>query len=103
MDCVVDVEVMPIDSLISDHALITFGLQMARPKAVKKSITFRNYRNVDQDSISSEIESHLTVTHILDPSAVGLTMHYNRSFKAIEEQHFPLITMQILVKAESPW
>ena len=64
MDCVVDVEVMPIDSLISDHALITFGLQMARPKAVKKSITFRNYRNVGQESISSETESHLTVTDI---------------------------------------
>ena len=103
MDCVVDVEVMPIDSLISDHALVTFGLQIARPKAVKRSITFRNYKNVDQNSISSEIETHLTVTDILDPSAEGLTMQYNRSLKALEEQHFPLITKEILVKTESPW
>ena len=103
IDCVVDVEILPIDSLVSDHALITFGLQIARPKAVKKFITFRNYRNVDQDSISSEIESHLIVTDILDPSAEGLTMHYNSSLSAIEEQHFPLITKQILVKTESPW
>ena len=103
INCVVDVEVMPIDSLISDHALITFGLHIARPKAVKKFITFRSYRNIDQDGISREIESHLTGTDILDPSAGGLTMHYNRSLSAIEEQHFPLITKQILIKAESPW
>ena len=84
MDCVVDVEVMPIDSLISDHALVTFRLQIARPKAIKKYITFRNYKNVNQESISNEIETHLTVTDILDLSAEGLTMHYNRSLKAVK-------------------
>ena len=103
MDCVVDVEVLPVDGLISDHALVTFGLMMARPKAIKKSITFRNYRNVDQNIISNDIESRLTLTDSLDPSAEGLTQHYNRSFREIEEQHFPLITKHILVKAESPW
>ena len=103
VDCVVDVEVLPIDSLISDHALLTFCLKTARPKAVKKSITFRSYRNVNQDSISNEIESHLTLTGVQDPSAEGLTLHYNRSLKTIEDQYFPLITKQILVKSESPW
>ena len=103
VDCVVDVEVLPIDSLISDHALVTFGLRMARPKVIKKSITFRNYRNVDQDNISNEIELRLALTDSLGRSAEDLTLHYNRSFRSIEEQHFPLITKQILVKAESSW
>ena len=103
VDCVVDVEVMPVDSHISDHALVTFGLRMARPKAIKKPITFRNYRNVNQSTISNDIELRLALTDRLDPSAEGLTQHYNRSFRAIEEQHFPLITKHILVKADSPW
>ena len=51
VDCVVDVEVLPIGDPISDHCLVTFGVKLGRPKAFKRSITFRNYRNVNQDNI----------------------------------------------------
>ena len=103
MDCVENVEVLPVDGLISDHDLVTFDFKIVRPKATRKSITFRNYRNIDQDTIANEIDFRMAFADIVDSSAEGLTQHYNRSFKEIEELHFPLITKHILVKAESPW
>ena len=38
------VEALPIDSDMSDHALILFSLEVMRPHAVRKTITFHNYR-----------------------------------------------------------
>ena len=48
------VEALPIDSDMSDHALILFSLEVMRPHAVRKTITFRSYRNVDNNSIVNE-------------------------------------------------
>ena len=50
------VEALPIDSDMSDHALILFSLEVMRPHAVRKTITFRSYRNVDNNSIVNDIE-----------------------------------------------
>ena len=97
-----DVEALPIDNTISDHALLTFTLEISRPRAVKKAITFRSYRGMNPDLISSEIESCFDAV-IPDPTAENLTQHYNRSLISLNEKHFPLITKQILVKPDSPW
>ena len=53
------VEALPIDSDMSDHALILFSLEVMRPHEVKKTITFRSYRNVDNNSI-------VNIKHILN-------------------------------------
>ena len=98
-----DVVSLPIDSNISDHALLVFDLEMERPRAVKKSITFRSYRNVDLDIISREITSSLVVENVPNPTAENLTVHHNESLALLEEKHFPLMTKQILVKVDSPW
>ena len=97
-----DIEALPIDNTISDHAPLTFTLEIAKPKAVKKAITFRSYRNINQDSISNEIKSCFEV-NVPDPTAENLTQHYNRSLISLNEKHFPLITKHILVKLDSPW
>ena len=68
------VEALPIDSDMSDHALILFSLEVMRPHAVKKTITFHSYRNVDNNSIVNDIE------HILDVSSLtaeDCTIWYN--------------------------
>ena len=102
-DYVKDVEVMPVDNSISDHALVTFSLVTVRPRAVKKSITFRSYRNVDQECIATDIESMLTGADLPDQTAERLALHYNTSLRSIEECRFPLVTKEILVKPDSPW
>ena len=45
----------------------------------------------------------MALTSVPDPSAEGLTLHYNRSLREVGDRHFPLITKQILVKPDSPW
>ena len=98
-----DVEVLPVDSTVSDHALLIFSLDTTRPKADKKTITFRSYRNVNQESISDEIRSHLVEADVPDPTAENLTLHYNGSLASLQEMHFPMITKHILVKPDAPW
>ena len=50
------VEALPIDSDMFDHALILLSLEVMRPHAVKKTITFHSYRNVDSNSIVNDIK-----------------------------------------------
>ena len=102
-DYVKDIEGLPVVDYISDHALLLFSLVVARPKATKKSITFRSYRNVDQDKIATDIMSSLAEVDLPSRTAECLVLHYNESLRQLEERHFPLITKEILVKANSPW
>ena len=57
-DYVKQVEPLPIDSNLSDHSLILFNLELRRPQAIKKSITFCRY-NVDHEGIVNNIEHTL--------------------------------------------
>ena len=47
VDLVNRVEVSPIDHRISDHALITFELDVIRPTTYSKKITFQSYRGMN--------------------------------------------------------
>ena len=47
VDLVNWVEVSPIDHKISDHALITFELDVIGPTTFSKKITFRSYRGLN--------------------------------------------------------
>ena len=98
-----NIDVLPIDTDISDHCPLIFLLKTARPKATKKYITFRSYRNLNHSSLSRDISLKLSVSEVGDLSAMALTDHYNRSLTQLEEQYFPLVTKQILVKSDSPW
>ena len=102
-DYVKQVEPLPIDSNLSDHALIFFDLELRRPQAIKKSITFRRYHNVDQGSIVNDIEHTLNSADTTSLTAEGLTVLYNEFFHSIEEKYMPLITKEILEKADAPW
>ena len=100
-DYVKQVEPLPIDSNLSDHALIFFDLELRRPQAIKKSITFRRYHNVDQGSIVNDIEHTLNSADTTSLTAEGLTVLYNEFFHSIEEKDMPLITKEVLEKAEA--
>ena len=68
VDLVNRVEVSPIDYKISDHALITFELDMIRPTIYSKKITFRSYRGLNVREATRVIEDAL-----LSTVAEGLT------------------------------
>ena len=71
------VEALPIDSDMSDHTLILFSLEVMRPHAVKKTITFRSYRNVDNNSIVNDIEHILNILDVSSLTAEDCTIWYN--------------------------
>ena len=71
------VEALPIDSDMSDHALILFSLEVMRSHAVKKTITFRSYRNVGNNSIVNDIEHILNVLDVSSLTAEDCTVWYN--------------------------
>ena len=97
------VEALPIDSDMSDHALILFNLEVMRPHAVKKTITFRSYRNVDNNSIVNDIKHILNILDVSSLTAEDCTIWYNNFFNSLENKFCPLISKEILVKADAPW
>ena len=97
------VEALPIDSDMSDHALILFSLEVMRPHAVRKTITFRSYRNVDNNSIVNDIEHILNVLDVSSLTAEDCTIWYNKFFNSLENKFCTLISKEILVKADAPW
>ena len=58
-DFVGGIEISPIDSDISDHALFTFTLCFSRPPTYCKTITFRNYSGLDANVAANVIETAL--------------------------------------------
>ena len=102
-DYVKQVEPLPIDSNLSDHALIFFNLELRRPQAIKKSITFRRYHNVDHEGIVNNIEHTLNNADTASLTAEELTARYNEFFHSVEDEYMPQITKEILEKADAPW
>ena len=86
-----------------DHALILFSLEVMRPHAVRKTITFRSYRNVDNNSIVNDIEHILNVLDVSSLTAEDCTIWYNNFLNSLENKFCPLISKEILVKADAPW
>ena len=97
------VEALPIDSDMSDHALILFSLEVMRPHAVKNTITFRSYRNVDNNSIVKDIEHILNILDVSSLTAEDCTIWYNNFLNSLVNKFCPLISKKILVKADAPW
>ena len=82
------VEALPIDSDMSDHALILFSLEVMRPHAVKKTITFRSYRNVDNNSIVNDIERILNILDVSSLTVEDCTIWYNNFLNSLENNFF---------------
>ena len=97
------VEALPIDGDMSDHALILFSLEVMRPHAVKKTITFRSYRSVANNSIVNDIEYILNNLDVSSLTAEDCTVWYNNFLKSLENEFCPLISKEILIKADAPW
>ena len=99
-DLVNRVEVSPIDHKISDHALITFELDVIGPTTYSKNITFRRYRGLNVREATSIIENDLLSTVAEGLTSVQHADSYNRGFTSLRDQSCPLITKEISVRDE---
>ena len=74
-----------------------------RPHAVRKTITFLSYRSVDNNSIVNDIEHILNVLDVFSLTVEDCTIWYNNFLNSLENKFCPLISKEILVKADAPW
>ena len=102
VDLVKRVEVSPIDHRISDHALITFELDVIGPTTYSKKITFRSYRGLNMRKATSIIEDDLLSTVAKGLTSVQHVDSYNRGFTSLRDQFCPLITKKS-VRDDAEW
>ena len=64
-----------VDKCLSDHYVITFNINMSKPKAIKRHIKSRDFKNINHDAFSSDVKSTC-----LPPSENVdiLTSHFNK-------------------------
>ena len=103
VDLVNWVEVSPIDRRISDHALITFKLDVIGPTTYSKKITFRSYRGLNVREATSIIEDDLLSTVSEALTSVQRVDSYNRGFTSLRDQFCPLSTKEIRVRVDAEW
>ena len=101
VDLVNRVEVSPIRHKISDHALITFELDVIEPTTYSKKITFRSYRELNVQDATSIIENDLLSTVSEGLTSVQHVHSYNRGFTSLGDQFCPLITKEIRVRDDT--
>ena len=95
VDHVNRVEVSPTDYRISDHAFITFELDMIRPATYSKKITFRSYRGLNVREATIIIEDDLLSAVTEGQTSVQHVDSYNRGFTSLRDQFCSLVTKEI--------
>lgn len=93
----------PIDPNISDHALLTFQLNLPTSSSTVKNITFRNYKNLDLDLVRDGINNTLNTTDLLNGDSHHLVSVYNKMFTDITSEFCPLVNKTIRVRDDAPW
>ena len=102
-DTVWGMEVGSVDAAISDHSLITFSFDFPKLQAYKKTIKFRNYRNVDQSLALRDVDHCLRSIDVGSLSSDELTGLYNNAVKSVFDHHCPEVEKTIIVRDDSPW
>ena len=102
-DFVGGIEISPIGSDISDHALLTFTLCFSRPPTYRKTITFHNYSGLDANLAANIIETDLVDAVARGQTSVQRTNSYNEVLSSARDQFYPVVTKGIIIKDDAPW
>lgn len=97
-----DLEVIPIDPCISDHALIVFSIEHHKPPSYKKLITFIKY-NIDENEIIREVQDSLISLDVATHTAADLVQTHHDFFKSFKTRMCQEVSKWITVKEDSLW
>ena len=97
------VEVSLTDHRISDHALITFELDVIGPATYFKKIAFQSYRGLNVREATSIIEDDLISAVAESQPSVQRVDFYNGGFTSLRDQFCPLATKEIKVRDGAQW
>ena len=88
-------------SVDSDHFALIFSLSFQSPGAVKRTITYRNWKSVDISVLRSDIAKAFDGFTTQDPESA--VESYNSVLKDIVDKHAPEKSRVIVVRADAPW
>ena len=83
VDLINRVEVSPIDHRISDHALISFELDVIGPATYSKKIISRSYRGLNVREATSITDDDLLSAVAKGQTSVQRVDSYNRAFTSL--------------------
>ena len=90
------------DPCLSDHKAILFKAMTEKPKFLKKTIHFRNWKNFDMDAFKDELcQSDLTT--LSTDNVTSLVCQYNAVLSELVEKHAPLQEKSVTVRPKAPW
>ncbi len=75
---------------------------MDKPRAEKKTITFRNLKSIDINSFREDLQQCALI--ILNATCIDdMVREYNSSLAALLDKHAPLISKEVYIRPNSPW
>lgn len=87
---------------LSDHAFISTDLSIVKSHVIRKTLTYRNYKSIDErkftDDLVNVCKSLISLDSGLDPAAA-----YNSTLSKLLDKHAPLVTMRRSVRDIAPW
>ena len=84
-----------------NHFALIFNLSFQSPGAVKRTITYRNWKSVDISVLRSDIAKAFDGFTTQDPESA--VESYNSVLKDIVDKHAPEKSRVIVVRADAPW
>ena len=97
-----DLELVPVDPCISDHALIVFSGKHHKPPSYKKLITFMKY-NIDENEIIREVQDSLISLDVATHTAAELVQTHHDFFESLKTRKCQEVSKWITVREDSPW
>lgn len=102
LEHVCNLAVWPIDPSVTDHALITFEIDLPKPKTDLISITYRNYRGICTEDIKKHVNSFIGGLDFT-ASCEELVAHHNNFFTSLSNKFCPVVSKKINYRENAPW
>ena len=94
-----------IGEYFSDHKTILFDLKSGKLPIIKKSVSSRNYRNLDTDAFIREIilgfSAHNSPSNINELQS--LDRSYDKILRFLIDKYAPINTRNVIDSAKAPW
>lgn len=97
-----NINISPIDNRISDHALITFDVNIPKMQAQRTVINFQNYNKLSPDMIKTTIAAAIQRFDSTE-TCNNLVKYHNDLFSSMVSQFCPVIEKEILLNEAFPW
>ena len=96
-----------VDELLSDHHAILLEALTSKPKACKKTISFRKTRQINITNFKKDLHDHLSNVNLSDPITVPKDLNslieiYDSCIDILNK-HAPLQKKNITIRNATPW